>query len=257
MLTGILFGLVPALQISRPDVQESIRETGRGTSGSRRQSRFRQALIVGEVALCVVLLAGAGLLFRSFIHLQSVNAGFVAEQVLTARVTPSGANFTEDATYVNFYNQVMERVRSVPGVVDVGMINTLPLAKGPTGGFRVEGREVTTPDKWPGANVRSISADYFRAMSVPIVKGRAFTEHDKEGAPRVLIVNQALAQTVFPVRTRSERESLLETRTRTISRSGGRLLASPQMCVVSSFAKNLSKNSTSQIRKILTETCRS
>lgn len=198
VLTGIIFGLVPALQISRPDVQESIRETGRGTSGSRRQSRFRQALIVGEVALCVVLLAGAGLLFRSFIHLQSVNAGFVADQVLTARVTPSGTNFTADASYVNFYNHVMERVRSLPGVVDVGMINTLPLAKGPTGGFRVEGREVTTPDKWPGGNVRSISADYFRAMSVPILKGRSFTEHDKEGAPRVLIVNQALVEEVFP-----------------------------------------------------------
>src|SRR5215213_1689987 len=103
VLTGILFGLVPALQISRPDVQETIRETGRGTSGSLRQSRFRQALIVAEVALCVVLLAGAGLLFRSFLHLQSVNTGFVAQQVLTARLSPSGTKFTSDADYVNFY----------------------------------------------------------------------------------------------------------------------------------------------------------
>jgi predicted permease len=198
VVTGILFGLAPALQLSRADVQESIRETGRGTSGSLRQSRFRQALIVGEVALCVVLLAGAGLLFRSFIHLQSVNAGFVPQQVLTAQLSPSGTNFTDDPSYVNFYDRVMERVSTLPGVLDVGMINTLPLAKGPTAGFRVEGRPITTTDKWPGANNRSVSADYFRAMSIPILQGRAFTEHDKEGAPGVLIVNQALVQEIFP-----------------------------------------------------------
>jgi hypothetical protein len=92
MLTGILFGLAPAFQISRSDVQEAIRETGRGASGSRRQSRFRQALIVVEVALSVVLLAGAGLLFRSFLRLQSVDAGFVSQQVFTARLTPSVTN---------------------------------------------------------------------------------------------------------------------------------------------------------------------
>jgi len=198
VLTGILFGLVPALQISRPDVQETIRETGRGASGSLRQSRLRQALIVAEVALCVVLLAGAGLLFRSFLRLQSVNTGFVAQQVLTARLSPSGTNFTTDADYVNFYNRVMEKISAIPGVQDVGMINTLPLAKGPTAGFYVEGHPVTTPDKWPGANYRSVSPNYFRAMSVPMVQGRAFTERDKEGAPPVMIVNQELAHRVFP-----------------------------------------------------------
>jgi putative ABC transport system permease protein len=198
VLTGILFGLAPALQISRPDVQEAIRETGRGTSSSRRQTRFRQALIVVEVALSVVLLAGAGLLFRSFIHLQSVNAGFVSQQVLTARLSPSGTNFTTDADYINFYNRVMERISGVPGVQDVGMINTLPLAKGPTLALRVEGRPVTTPDKWPGANYRTVSSNYFRAMSIPVVQGRAFTQQDNEGAPLALMINQELAQRVFP-----------------------------------------------------------
>ena len=90
VLTGILFGLAPALQISRPDVQDAIRESGRGLAGSLRKSRFRQALIIGEVALSVVLLAGAGLLFRSFMRLQSVDTGFVSQQVLTARLTVAG-----------------------------------------------------------------------------------------------------------------------------------------------------------------------
>lgn len=198
VLTGILFGLVPALQISRPDVQESIRETGRGTSGSLRQSRFRQALIVVEVALSVVLLAGAGLLFRSFIYLQSVNAGFVSQQVLTARLSPSGAGFQNDGDYIKFYNQVIEQVSALPGVQDAGIINTLPLYKGPTAGFRIEGRPVTTPDKWPGANYRVVSPNYFRAMSIPLVQGRAYTERDAENAPLVMIVNQELAQAVFP-----------------------------------------------------------
>jgi putative ABC transport system permease protein len=198
VLTGILFGLVPALQISRPNVQESIRESGRGLSGSLRKSRFRQALIVGEVALSVVLLAGAGLLFRSFIHLQSVNTGFVSQQVLTARLTVAGPNYTEHSHWVRFYNQVLEKVTTLPGVQDAGLINTLPLDKGPTSAFRIEGRPVTTPDKWPGANYRVVTPNYFRAMSIPVVQGRGYTDRDNDNAPYVMVVNQELADTVFP-----------------------------------------------------------
>jgi putative ABC transport system permease protein len=186
------------LQISRPDIQDTIRENGRGTAGSLRRSRFRQALIVAEVALSVILLAGAGLLFRSFIHLQSVNPGFVSEQVLTARLTPSGPSFRNDSDLVKFYDGVMEKMRAVPGVRDVGVINTLPLSKGPTLGFRIEGRPVETPDKWPSTNYRTVSPDYFRAMSVPVLHGRGYDSHDKDGGPSVIIVNQALAQRDFP-----------------------------------------------------------
>jgi putative ABC transport system permease protein len=198
VLTGILFGLVPALQISRADVQESIRETGRGTSGSRRQSRFRQALIVGEVALCVVLLAGAGLLFRSFLRLQSVNTGFVSQQVLTARLTPSGPGFTQRADFNKFYSAVIEKLSALPGVIDAGVINTLPLDKGPTTGFRVEGRPLTTPDKWPMVNYRDVSPNYFRAMGIPVVQGRAYTDRDNPNAPPVMIINQQTAREIFP-----------------------------------------------------------
>jgi putative ABC transport system permease protein len=197
-LTGILFGFAPALQVSRHDVQESIRESGRATAGSVRRSRFRQLLIVSEVALSVVLLAGAGLLFRSFMQLQSVKSGFVSQQVLTARLSPSGSSFRTNADYVAFYDRVIQKVAAVSGVRDVGAINTLPLSKGPTVGFSIEGRPPTTPDKWPGANYRSVSPNYFRAMSIPMMQGRPFTERDIEGAPLAMIVNQALAEENFP-----------------------------------------------------------
>ena len=197
VLTGILIGLVPALQISRPDVQESIRETGRGVSGNRRQSRFRQALIVVEVALSVVLLVGAGLLFRSFLRLQSVNTGFVSEHVWTARLTPSGTSYANQADYDRFYSQVLQKVSAVPGVQDAGLINTLPLDKGPTTGFRVDGRPVETPDKWPSVNYRAVSPNYFRAMGIPVLQGRAYTDRDNTNTPPVMIVNQKLADENF------------------------------------------------------------
>ena len=197
VLTGILFGLAPALQISNTDVQDSLKETGRGSAGSLRQNRLRKLLIVGEVALSVVLLVGAGLLFRSFIQLQSVNPGFNSQQVLTLRLSPAGSRYSRDADYISFYNEVMQRVSSLPGVVSVGMINTLPLQKGPTRGFQIEGHGPLTPDKWPSGNYRSVSPDYFQAMNVPIVMGRPFNERDAEGAPLVMIINEALARRDF------------------------------------------------------------
>lgn len=198
VLTGILFGLAPSFQLAREDVQESMKETGRGTSGSMRRSRMRQTLIAAEVALSVVLLAGAGLLFRSFLQLQAVNTGFSAEHVLTAKLAPSGTNFPNADAYVAFYDRVIEQVKTIPGVQAAGIINTLPLSKGPTLAFRVDGREITTPDKWPGANYRPASPDYFHAMNIPIVAGRTFTKNDKNNMPLVVMVNQALAQRDFP-----------------------------------------------------------
>ncbi len=198
VLTGIVFGLVPALQISRPDVQDAMRETGRGVSGSRRQNRLRQALIVAEVALSVVLLVGAGLLFRSFMRLQSVNAGFSPEPVLTARLTPAGPGYVNRADFAKFYNQVIEKISAVPGVQDAGIIDTLPLYKGPTTAFRVEGRPATTPDKWPMVNYRVVSPNYFRAMGIPVLQGRAYTNRDAQDGPPVMMVNQKLVRDIFP-----------------------------------------------------------
>ncbi|HEV2833725.1 MAG TPA: ABC transporter permease [Pyrinomonadaceae bacterium] len=198
LLTGFLFGFAPALHSSRTDVQEAMKESGRGTAGGSRHTRLRHALIIGEVALSVVLLAGAGLLFRSFLRLQSVDAGFTPQQVLTAQLSPAGPKFQNDPDFANFYDQVLARVSAIPGVQSAGVINTLPLKKGPTTGFRVEGRPVLTIDKWPMCNFRSVSSDYFRAMNIPITQGRAFTAQDDANGPPRLIINQALAQRDFP-----------------------------------------------------------
>jgi len=198
VLTGILFGFAPALQTSKTDVQESLKESGRGSSGSRRHNRLRNLLIVGEVALSVVLLVGAGLLFRSFLRLQAVDTGFTSQQLLTVQLSPAGSNYRRDADYISFYSQTIQRVNAIPGVEAVGAINTLPLGKGPTAGFRIEGRPPLTIDKWPGGNYRTVSTDYFHTMNIPVLQGRAFNDRDTETTPLVVIVNQALAKRDFP-----------------------------------------------------------
>jgi putative ABC transport system permease protein len=196
VVTGFLFGFAPALHITKSDLQNAMKESGHGAGGSVHKSRLRQALIVAEVALSVVLLAGAGLLFRSFLQLQAVDAGFTPQQVLTARLTPSGENFRTDPDYINYYDKVMTRVAAIPGVREVGAINTLPLQKGPTLRFQIEGRPPTTVDKWPPANYRSVSPNYFHTMNISVVQGRPFTDRDNDQS-RTIIINEAIAQRDF------------------------------------------------------------
>ena len=198
LVTGLLFGFAPALHISRVDVQDAMKDSSRGTSAGARHTRLRQALIVAEVALSIVLLAGAGLLFRSFLRLQAVEAGFTPQQVLTAKLSPAGPKFQNDPDYIAFYDQVLDRTRAIPGVQSAGIINTLPLSPGPTLAFRVEGREIVSIDKLPMVNFRNVSPDYFLTMNIPILKGRAFTPQDDFNAPRKVMINQALAQRDFP-----------------------------------------------------------
>jgi putative ABC transport system permease protein len=198
LLTGVLFGLAPALRATKTDLNESLKEGGRGGAGDGRSSRVRSLLVVSEVALSLVLLVGAGLLFRSFLRLQEVELGFRPEHILTFSIAPSGPNFTRDPQYSAFYSQVAGRVGALPGVTAVGVINTLPLSKGPTSGFQVEGQTQLPKDRWPRVNYRSVSPDYFRAVGVPVLKGRAFDAHDDPSAPPVVIVNQSLARRDFP-----------------------------------------------------------
>jgi putative ABC transport system permease protein len=193
--TAIIFGLAPAWQSARVELREALKDNARG-AGARR-NRLRGALVTAEVALSLALLVSAGLLFRSFLRLQAVDAGFDAGGVLTMRLAPSGTNFREDPQYIGFYQKVIEKISAIAGVEAIGAINTLPLSKGPTFAFRVEGRPEATVDKWPGANYRNVTPDYFRAMKIPIAQGRVFTERDNTSAPLVVIVNQATAARHF------------------------------------------------------------
>jgi putative ABC transport system permease protein len=198
LVTGIVFGFAPAWQISRANVHESLKENSRGAAGGGMRNRLRSLFVVGEVALSLVLLVGAGLLFRTFLQLQSVNTGFDPQRVLTLKLSPSGTNFKEDPQFMAYYNKVEERLRSIPGVDAVGSINTLPLAKGPTLSFKIEGRAELSVDQWPNANYRSVSPDYFRTLRIPVVQGRGFEEGDDASHPLVVLINQSAAANDFP-----------------------------------------------------------
>src|SRR6266511_2148661 len=151
LVTALIFGLAPAWQSARVELQEALKDSARGNAGARSH-RLRGALVMAEVALSLVLLVGAGLLLRGFLRLQAVAAGFDAGGVLTLRLSPSGANFRQDPQYIAYYQKVNEKLAALPGVEAVGAINTLPLSKGPTLAFRVEGQPERPVDQWPGAN---------------------------------------------------------------------------------------------------------
>src|SRR5262249_8814094 len=141
LATGIIFGLVPALQASKPDLNESLKEGGRGTSGGRRSRRIRSLLVVSEIALSLVLLIGAGLLIKSFMHLQKFDLGFNPDNLLTMRVQLPGTKYREPAQLVNFYKQAFQRMETVPGVQSVGAISTIFLSDTPNStNFTIEGR---------------------------------------------------------------------------------------------------------------------
>jgi putative ABC transport system permease protein len=195
LVTGVVFGFAPAWQVSKVKLMAPLKETSRGMTGVH--NRLRGLMVVSEIALSLVLLVGAGLLFRSFLRLQSVKAGFNSDHVLTLRVGPSGPNFKEDDQYVAYYHKVEERLRSIPGVESVGAINELPLFKGPTFAFRVEGRPPLPIDQWPAANYRNATPDYFRTLNIPIVRGRVFEPGDTAAAPLVVVINQAVADRDF------------------------------------------------------------
>ncbi len=196
LLTGIAFGLVPAMQSSRADVNEALKEGSRGSTGTR--SRLRSAFVVAEVSLALVLLVGAGLMIRSFMRLHSVKTGFESDRVLTMRVQLPGAKYREDQQRVAFFKQAQERIATLPGVKAIGAINFLPLTGlASSTSFTIAGQPAAAPGQEPGTEVRVISGAYFAAMGIPLVKGRTFDEHDGPGS-RVLVVNETFARRFFP-----------------------------------------------------------
>ena len=197
--SGMLFGLAPALHAARGEVHESLKEGGRGgTEHSRASGQMRNALVVAEMSLALVLLAGAGLMVRSFAALQQVNLGFEPEHALTGRVSLPGRTYASDTAIVAFFEQAESQIAALPGVQAVGAISYLPLTgQRSVNGFNVEGRPAAKPGEEPRGDMRAVTPGYFRAMGIPLKSGRVFTRGDRAGSPDVAVVSETLARTLF------------------------------------------------------------
>ncbi|HEX8140371.1 MAG TPA: ABC transporter permease [Pyrinomonadaceae bacterium] len=197
VLTGLVFGLAPALQSSGLSLQESLKEGGR-TSGMQVRQGLRGLLVVTEIALALVLLVGAGLMMKSLYRLLAVDPGFATENVLTMRVSLPMTKYPEDGNVIAFHEQLLPRIESLPGVKGAGTVSVLPLLGGNTTRLLVEGRPAPPPGEELEANFREVSTGYFRTMGVPLIAGRNFTERDKVGTPEVVLINQTMAHRLFP-----------------------------------------------------------
>ena len=195
LTTGIVFGLLPALSVSKPDLTESLKEGGRGPSGQLKGRKIRHALIVGEIALAVVLLTVAGLMMKSFIGVMLESPGFNADNTLTVTIGLPEAKYSEAHEQTAFFSTLEQNLKSLPGVRAVGL--TDPLLWGSDYWFVIEGRPM--PER--GSQVTDgivVNPDYFPAMEIPLLKGRLFTERDRDDAPRVAVIDQRFAETHWP-----------------------------------------------------------
>jgi len=198
LLTGLIFGLAPALQASKPDLNETLKESSRGASTGISRNRLRSVLVVAEVSLALVLLLGAGLMLRGFMRLQDINPGFNTENVLTMGVSITGQQYAESHRVSAFYQELIERVKALPGAEAVGAVNVLPLSGGSfSNSFNIDGRP-KAPGEIRVADYRAASPDYFRVMDIPLIKGRAFSDRDGKDAPGVAVINDTLARRYFP-----------------------------------------------------------
>ncbi|MEJ7576810.1 MAG: ABC transporter permease [Pyrinomonadaceae bacterium] len=198
LLTGFIFGLVPALQASKTELSVSLKEGSQSQTTSISQGRFRSSLVVAQVALALMLLIGAGLFLKSFQHLRQLDAGFEPRQVLTMQLSLPEAKYSEGRQQIQFFDQALARINALPGVRAVGVVTNLPLGHSKeSSSFEVEGRAPASPDEKRQANASTISPDYFRAMDISVTNGRAFTERDRRETPGVVIINRALARRFF------------------------------------------------------------
>jgi putative ABC transport system permease protein len=192
---GFVFGLAPALQTARIDLNESLKDGARGTGFNHR--RVSNLLVVAQIAMTLVLLVGAGLLVRSFIRLLSVNPGFVAENVLTASVMLPQAKYADPQRRAEFYRQLEMRLKALPEAASVGAVTRLPLGSNVTSFVQIEGQPVQ-PGHWPEIDFRRASDDYFRTMGIPLLKGRFVTEQDVTSGAGLILINDAMARRFWP-----------------------------------------------------------
>jgi predicted permease len=196
--TGLCFGLVPAIQASRPDLDGVLKEAGRGGGGAAGH-RFRDALVVAEVTLSLVLLVGAGLLLRSAAALQRADLGFHPDHVLTAEFRLPPAKYPAPRAIAAFFRQALERLRAVPGIESAALVRAVPFSgNGGSAAFQVEGQPAPLRGREPVAQLNIVSPDYFRTMGIPQLEGRDFDAHDTAAAPPVIVVNATMARQLWP-----------------------------------------------------------
>ena len=196
LVTGVIFGLVPALQAAKVDLNEALKQSGGRTGTGTGQHRLRSALVVAEIALALVLLVGAGLLIQTFLKLRALDIGVNPENVLTLRTSLPRSKYGELPKRTAFYQQVLERVRALPGVVGAGYTTAVPLTwKGGTNGFTIEGQPQGAGQD---ANSRQASVGYMETMEMKLRQGRFFNEHDDAQAQPVAIINETMARQYWP-----------------------------------------------------------
>ncbi|HKR12943.1 MAG TPA: ABC transporter permease [Pyrinomonadaceae bacterium] len=196
LLTGLIFGIVPALQSSRLDLNEVLKEGGRHATAGAGQ-RLRSALVVGEIAMAVVLLIGAGLMMKSLMRLLQTNIGFNTENLLTMTVVLPPAKYTDNNPRINFNTQLQERVQSLPGVSGVGTVDILPVNAGNTTRFTIDGDPLPAPGKETEANIRVVNDSYFQTIGVPLIAGRLFDARDHAQTPVAVIIGKTIADRMF------------------------------------------------------------
>ena len=199
IITGLLFGLAPVLQTRKWNWQESLKESTRGSSAGRSRVNARRMLVISEVALALVLLVGGGLMVRSFARLRAVDPGFNPDNLLTLTISLAGSAHNTPPKRIAFFNELSQRVNSLPGVQAASAINHLPLAGDMwTIPFTIEGRPAPAPGEKQSAVSRVIRPDYFRTMGATLLKGRDFTMYDTDTTPPVAIINEPFAKRHWP-----------------------------------------------------------
>ncbi len=197
VLTGILFGMVPALRTSKLNLSEALKEGARNVAGGRHE-RLRKLLVVSELALSLVLLISAGLLIRSFISVERVNPGFNAQNVLGMRLSVAGTSYKGDRREI-FYRELLERVRRLPGVTSAGIADNLPLSGGiGWGSISIEGYQPSAGQEMIQSDIRVAGVGYFETMEIPLIKGRLFDEHDTEKSSQVIVIDEKMARNYWP-----------------------------------------------------------
>ena len=198
LVSGVLFGLAPALQLSKTDLNSVLRDEGRGSTGSRHVASSQNVLVVAQVALSMILLIGSGLLIRSFLQLMNVNPGFDPRNVLTMRMNLSPSKYGTNAQMVSFYNEVLRQMQSLPGVRAAAISSALPPTPTRSAPILAEGQPAVPLPQRPDANIETISPDYAKVLRVPLERGREFSADDNQTKPTVAMVNQAFVRRYWP-----------------------------------------------------------